>query len=181
MKMTLRDHLPFSLLLLYVATSGFYSFAFAQYTRPFASIQDAITASTGTHVVWVKRGGQCSGHTLMGYYDASKNALFVCQGNHEGDYEEILGTLKHEGWHAVQQKCNSGKAALSDDELRNRLRQRDKNDLRAYPEAQQRMEAEARVMELLPTSEWISQILRYCISGRSTLPYIPGQPKSPSW
>lgn len=109
----------------------------------------------------------------MGYYDPSRDSLFVCQSNHEGDYEEILSTLKHEGWHAVQQKCNSGKAALSDDEIRNRLRERDKRSLRSYPIAQQRMEAEARVMELLPASEWISQVLRYCISGRSTLPDPP--------
>lgn len=111
---------------------------------------------------------------LMGYYDGARDALFICQANHDGDYEEILGTLKHEGWHAVQQKCNSGKAALSDDQLRSRLRERDKSDLRSYPVDQQRMEAEARVMELLPTSEWITQALRHCISGRSSLPYAPG-------
>ena len=101
----------------------------------------------------------------MGYYSPTEETIFICQMNHGGDYEEILGTLKHEGWHAVQTKCNSGRAALSDNEIRARIRTRDMASLSAYPNEQRRLEAEARVFELLSTSDWIDSLYRYCGTG----------------
>lgn len=101
----------------------------------------------------------------MGYYSPQEEAIYICQSNHSGDYEEIMGTLKHEGWHAVQHKCNSGRAALSDDEIRARIRNRDIESLADYPDEQRRLEAEARVFEILSNSEWINNLYKYCGTG----------------
>jgi hypothetical protein len=129
------------------------------------TLTTAIRLRTGTQIIWVIGRKKCNAHSLMGYYSPAEEAIYICQSNHGGDYEEILGTLKHEGWHAVQHKCNSGRAALSDDEIRARIRVRDMESLKDYPDEQRRLEAEARVFEVLSTSEWIDNLYKYCGTG----------------
>ena len=160
-EMTLLSLSSFSIistLLLLVIPGG----ASAQGIKISSTLTSAIRFATGTQIIWVAGRQKCKAHSLMGYYSLTEDAIYICQSNHGGDYEEILGTLKHEGWHAVQHKCNSGLAALSDDEIRGRLRDRDRVSLKDYPGQQRRLEAEARVFELLSTSEWIDNLYKYC-------------------
>jgi hypothetical protein len=162
--MTLPRLLNFSiaLLLIFYLAKGL---AYAQGLSISANLISAIEARTGTQVIWVMGRRKCKSHSLMGCYSESERSIYICQSNHGGDYEEILGTLKHEGWHAVQSSCNSGRAALSDDDIRARMRIRDIEALKEYPPEQRRLEAEARVFELLSTSEWIDSLYKYCGSG----------------
>jgi hypothetical protein len=162
--MTLLSLLSFSLIVpaLFLVAKDI---AVAQGLEMSSTLTSAIRLRTGTKIVWVIGRKKCKAHSLMGYYSPSEETIYICQLNHGGDYEEILGTLKHEGWHAVQTKCNSGRAALSDNEIRARIRTRDMASLAEYPDEQRRLEAEARVFELLSTSEWIDSLYKYCGTG----------------
>ena len=44
----------------------------------------------------------CKGRSLYGYYNIQRGFVVMCQGFHKGDFNELVDTLKHEGWHAVQ-------------------------------------------------------------------------------
>jgi hypothetical protein len=86
----------------------------------------------------------------------------MCQSNHNRNYDELIGTLKHEGWHAVQAKCNGSRASLSDEQIRHSLKERDKRILHQYHPNQHRAEAEARVVEQIPAKNWIRGVITYC-------------------
>ena len=44
------------------------------------------------------------GRNLYGYYRVTNELIVMCQGFHNGDLVELVDTLKHEGWHAVQRR-----------------------------------------------------------------------------
>ena len=115
----------------------------------------------GTKVYWANSHPLCT-QGLLGAYIPSEDKIFICQDNHQKDYEELLGTLKHEGWHAVQGKCNKNKSVLSDEELRRHIKLRDRKILHSYHYGSERGEAEARVIEQLPTKSWIKGVRFYC-------------------
>ena len=116
----------------------------------------------GTPVKWAMSHPLCR-QGLFGAYVPRDDIVFICQENHDrGDYQELLGTLKHEGWHVVQKKCNDGRAALRDDQIRQHLKPRDKRSLHGYHPRQTRAEAEARVVEQIPTEGWLNGVRTYC-------------------
>jgi hypothetical protein len=124
-------------------------------------VQSAIERFVGSRVYWDDSHELCQ-KALYGAYIPSYDSMYICVSNHQGDYEELLGTIKHEGWHAVQNKCNSNRAALLDDQIRQHLKPRDKKTLHSYHPNQHRAEAEARVVEQIPTSNWIKGVSVYC-------------------
>jgi hypothetical protein len=124
-------------------------------------VQSAIERLVGSRVYWDDSHELCQ-QALYGAYIPSVDAMYICVSNHQGDYEELLGTIKHEGWHAVQNKCNSNRAALLDDQIRPHLKPRDKETLHSYHPKQHRAEAEARVVEQIPTPNWIRGVSIYC-------------------
>ena len=115
----------------------------------------------GTKVIWVNKHEICR-PGLMGAYVPAKDIVFICQGNHQLNYAELVATLKHEGWHAVQAKCNDGRQAISDRKIRNAMQKRDKRILHGYHPKKQRAEAEARVVERFPTPNWLQGVRAYC-------------------
>lgn len=131
------------------------------FTSELKEIERQIEA-LGTPVKWSMAHPLCE-RGLFGAYVPGDDVVFICQGNHDtGDYAELLGTLKHEGWHVVQQKCNDGRAALRDDQIRPHLKPRDRRSLHGYHPKQTRSEAEARVVEQIPTQGWLNGVRAYC-------------------
>lgn len=117
--------------------------------------------SLGVPVIWVKEHSLCA-RDLLGAYIPAQKTVFICQSNHNRDYFELVGTLKHEGWHAAQHICNRGRAALPDHKIRLGLTAGSKSVLHQYHPKDQRSEAEARVIEQFPTSNWIKGFRAYC-------------------
>ena len=117
--------------------------------------------SIGVPVIWVKNHSLCT-RNLLGAYIPAHKTVFICQSNHNRDYFELVGTLKHEGWHAAQHICNRGRAALPDHKIRLGLTTSSKSVLHQYHPKEQRSEAEARVIEQFPTSNWIKGFRAYC-------------------
>ena len=131
-------------------------------SRELSEIEAIITSHVGSKVYWLNSHTLCR-KGLYGAYIPSQDALFICLDNHDGDWEELLGTAKHEGWHAVQFKCNDYRAALRDDQIRPHLKPRDRRTLHSYHPQQHRAEAEARVVEQIPTLNWIKGVKAYCL------------------
>lgn len=124
-------------------------------------IQDTIQNVVGSRVYWLDTHELCK-EGLYGAYIPAKDAMFICIRNHDSNFEELLGTAKHEGWHAVQLKRNSFRAALLDNQIRPHLKPRDHRTLHSYHPTQHRAEAEARVTEQIPTENWIKGVKEYC-------------------
>jgi hypothetical protein len=125
-------------------------------------IEEAIKVLVGSRVFWDDGHKFCK-DGLLGVYIPSIDAMINCVANHNGDYVELLMTAKHEGWHAVQVKCNNNRAALRDDQIRPHLIGSVKDTLRhSYHPSDQRAEAEARVVEQIPTTNWIRGVKAYC-------------------
>ena len=124
-------------------------------------LQTVIEDVVGSSVIWLETHELCR-EGLYGAYIPSKDTLFMCIANHQGDWEELKGTTRHEGWHAVQFKCNNYRAALRDEQIRAHLKPRDKRTLHGYHPKQHRAEAEARVVEQIPTPNWIKGVNIYC-------------------
>ena len=115
----------------------------------------------GTKVYWSKRHKVCQ-EGILGAYIPKLDVIYICQENHEEDLIELLGTLKHEGWHAVQKKCNNDLALLTDAQMRSHLKIRDRKNLHSYHPTNERAEAEARVIEQIPTIPWIKGVKKLC-------------------
>ena len=115
----------------------------------------------GTSVYWANKHSFCK-EGLLGAYIPTEDVIYICQANHQNDYLELLGTLKHEGWHAVQIKCNNGLALLTDGQMRAHLKKRDRKNLHLYHTKNKRAEAEARVVEQIPTTPWIKGVKEVC-------------------
>ena len=131
------------------------------FTSEINAIESVIENRVGTKVLWSNGHDLCKGN-IYGFYNPGKDVVVMCQENHSFDYNELIGTLKHEGWHAVQHKCNNNKAALSDELIRKHMDSRTRNVLHNYPHKQHRSEAEARVVENIPTKNWINGVEFYC-------------------
>ena len=142
-------------------TLSFLATPVSAFTDELRDIEQLIE-NLGTPVKWAMTHPLCR-QGLFGAYVPKVDIIFICQGNHDnGDYQELLGTLKHEGWHVVQRKCNNGRAALRDPQIRAHLKPRDKRSLHGYHPKQTRSEAEARVVEQIPTAGWLNGVRAYC-------------------
>lgn len=125
-------------------------------------IQGVIEKYVGSKVYWDDNHQLCR-QGILGAYIPSYDIMINCVGNHGRDYLELLMTAKHEGWHAVQYKCNDNRAALRDDQIRPHLLKPVKDILRhSYHPKDFRSEAEARVVEQIPTPNWIKGVKSYC-------------------
>ena len=130
------------------------------FTDELRKIEKEIEA-IGTPVYWANSHPLCT-EGLLGAYIPKEDKIFICQANHQKDYLELVGTLKHEGWHAVQKKCTKNVAILSDQQLREHIKLRDRKNLHLYHPGSERAEAEARVIEQIPTKAWINGVRFYC-------------------
>lgn len=70
----------------------------------------------------------------------------MCEGFHRGDFHELVDTLMHEGWHAVQHQCRQGAPLLSEQEIASRISHEDALNVHNYHPKQQHLESEARVI-----------------------------------
>ena len=127
-------------------------------------IEQAVERAAGTRVLWARgRTHGCTSSTLLGFYAPDKNHVVMCESNLRGSLPMAIELMKHEGWHAVQFRCNRGRPVLRDDQLRNGMRRSDKRILRnAYPAHQHRLEAEARTVAQLPTQHFLAGVEAYC-------------------
>ena len=117
----------------------------------------------GTKVMWSKGHSRCH-PGLLGVYAYGPDAILICQDNIGNNYKQLVSTLKHEGWHVAQRKCNHMKAILSDQKISRHLTSSDVAILRKhYPSNQHRLEAEARVIEQVPTAAWLRGMKTYCL------------------
>jgi len=119
----------------------------------------------GARVYWMRLNKDiCATRGLLGVYRVQQRTVFMCQQRIRGvSNTELLATLKHEGWHAVQQICNRGRAVLTDNKIRALLSELDKQTLRAsYHPGQHRLEAEARAIEQIPTYAYLNGVNHYC-------------------
>ncbi len=122
---------------------------------------EAEIEALGTSVIWSKGYHKCT-RNLYGFYIPKKDMIIICQRNHRRNYAELINTLKHEGWHAVQHKCNGNQAVLNDNKLRAGLQIEDQEVLHDYHPKDRRLEAEARVLAEVPTRSWIKGLRAYC-------------------
>ena len=133
------------------------------FIQELANIGSIIEEKVETPVIWPDSHGFCAEKSgLLSAYIPRKNFIIICQSNHNKNYNELVGTLKYEGWHAVQHKCNDFRAALSDERIRPHLKDRDRKNLHSYHPKQTRAEAEAYVVEQIPTQAWIRGVRIYC-------------------
>ena len=114
----------------------------------------------------------CKGRNLYGYYRIKNELVVMCQGFHNGDLDELIDTLKHEGWHAVQHRCRNGVPYLDDQQILERLPRRDVINVHNYHPKQQRLESEARVMAKIDDAQWI-QLVKHECKGKEKRPYKP--------
>ena len=114
----------------------------------------------------------CKGRNLYGYYRIKNELVVMCQGFHNGDLDESIDTLKHEGWHAVQHRCRNGVPYLDDQQIAERLPQRDAINVHSYHPKQQRLESEARVMAKIDDAQWIQLVKNEC-KGKEKRPFKP--------
>jgi len=131
------------------------------FTDEIRAVEAVIEKTVGTKVLWSNGHTLCKRNTY-GFYHPGRDLVVMCQENHDYDYRELVSTLKHEGWHAVQHKCNFNRAALSDQLINKHMDSRTRNILYSYPNKQHRSEAEARVVEKIPTQNWIQGVKIYC-------------------
>lgn len=136
------------------------------FTSELTEIERVIETEVGTKVQWSNGSQECKDQNfgvLYGFYQPSQNRIVICQKNHQRDYDELVRTLRHEGWHAVQHRCRGRRASLSDHLIRSKISQRDRESvMNGYHHSQHRSEAEARVVEFIPTPNWIKGVRHYC-------------------
>lgn len=120
----------------------------------------------GTKVFWASKNySGCKskrGDKYLGFYSPPKNHVVLCNVRGQ-DSAELLDTIKHEGWHAAQHRCNRYKPVLSDAQIRQGLSTQDRMDLRnLYRSDRQRAEAEARAVAKLPTPVYLRGFHKVC-------------------
>ncbi|KZR87167.1 hypothetical protein [Synechococcus sp. MIT S9504] len=118
----------------------------------------------GGRIVWKRiNSGACTRQGLLGVYKPEQRTIFLCQQNIRHHSEALIETLRHEGWHAVQQICNKGLPVLSKKTVFSKLTQSDKKNLKEfYDRSQYHLEAEARAIEKTPTDAYIRDIELHC-------------------
>ena len=125
-------------------------------------IEDVAEREVGARVLWARGLTNGCEKNLLGFYRPSTRTVVMCERNLSG-IPAMLSTLKHETWHAVQHLCNDDRPVLSDHRLRHGMRASDKRILRTgYKPADHRLEAEARVLEQLPTRNFVDGVRAYC-------------------
>lgn len=122
----------------------------------------------------------CKGRSLYGYYNIPRGYVVMCEGFHRGDLPELVDTLKHEGWHAVQHQCRKGIPFLSEQQIASRIRREDAFNVHNYHPKQQRLESEARIVAKMNDQDWISLVREQC-RGKSKKRFTPdiGLPYKP--
>jgi len=122
----------------------------------------------------------CKGKSLYGYYNITRGFVVMCQGFHKGDLIELVDTLKHEGWHAVQHQCRKGSPYLSNQEIASRILEEDLFNLHSYHPKQKQLESEARIMAKIGDKQWIGLVREQCRGKEKSL-YKPnlGVPYKP--
>ena len=107
--------------------------------------------------------GVCSRRGLLGVYKPGQKTIFLCQQSIRNNTEPLIETLRHEGWHAVQQICNKGRPVLSRKKIFSLLTKSDRKNLKEfYDRSQYPLEAEARVIEKSPTHDYLQDIRHHC-------------------
>ena len=112
----------------------------------------------------------CKGRSLYGYYNIPRGFVVMCEGFHKGDFHEIVDTLKHEGWHAVQHQCRKGAPFLSEQQIATQIRREDAFNVHNYHPKQQRLESEARIMAKVNDKNWMRLVKQEC-RGKNKKPY----------
>jgi hypothetical protein len=100
---------------------------------------------------------RCAAEGLYGFQVRNTATVVICP---RGDR---LGTLLHEGWHAVQSLCLRDRAWIPTEERERRLGRGDRRDIeRLYPPGKQPREEEARLMAALPMERYFEELDRAC-------------------
>jgi len=122
----------------------------------------------------------CKGRSLYGYYNIPRGYVVMCEGFHRGDFHELVDTLKHEGWHAVQHQCRKGAPLLSEQQIASRIRREDAFNVHNYHPKQQRLESEARIIAKMNDQDWIKLVKDQC-RGKNKKRFTPdlGMPYKP--
>lgn len=122
----------------------------------------------------------CKGRSLYGYYNIPRGYVVMCEGFHRGDFLELVDTLKHEGWHAVQHRCREGLPLLSEQQIAARISNKDAFNVHNYHPKKQRLESEARIIAKMNDQEWINLVKQQC-RAKGRQPFIPdlGMPYKP--
>ena len=138
-------------------------------TNELKSLESTIE-NLGTKVKWSNGHELCkkaNNIRLYGLYFRNKDIIVMCQGNHKKNYKELIRTLKHEGWHAVQKKCNSNSTVLNRTQIKVGLKQQEVLNLKSLylgkvtPQDYE-LEKEAFVVEKIPSEAWIRGTKFYC-------------------
>ena len=114
----------------------------------------------------------CKGRSLYGYYNIPRGYVVMCEGFHQGDFLELVDTLKHEGWHAVQHQCREGSPLLSEQQIAARISNEDAFNVHNYHPKKQHLESEARIIAKMKDREWISLVKQQC-RGKGKKPFTP--------
>ena len=133
---------------------------------------EKLVESIGTKVIWAskpfRRNGELTCQGTYGYYSRATDYTMICQNSHlnEGssidNQNELISTLKHEGWHAVQYKCNGSKPVLSENQIKKGLNLKALKSLHQYHPLDAYLEAEARIIEQIPSDVYIRGFKYYC-------------------
>ena len=99
---------------------------------------------------------------MYGYYNIPRGFVVMCQGFHKGDFNELVDTLKHEGWHAVQQQCRNGAPFLSQQQIASRISRQDAFNVHNYHPKQQYLESEARIIAKVNDKNWMRLVKQEC-------------------
>ena len=118
----------------------------------------------GARVIWKRiNSGACARRGLLGVYQPDQRSVVMCQQSIRDNTEPLIETLRHEGWHAVQQICNKGRPVMSRKRIFSLLSESDRKNLREfYDRSQYTLEAEARVIEKSPTGHYLLKMNQYC-------------------
>ena len=100
---------------------------------------------------------------VAGLYSPSFGVVQMCTKALAGNYQEMLATLKHEGWHVVQHRCNNYRSAFKDSVIAGSMNAPERQVLHKYHPKERRLEAEARLVEKIPTSKYVPMIYSYCL------------------
>ena len=100
---------------------------------------------------------RCREPNLYGLYVRGSRQVVVCPRGDQSD------TLRHEGWHAVQSLCLSGRPWLSRETIEQRLTGTARSELQAFVTANRwQREAEARVIASLKVNAYRVELEKAC-------------------
>jgi len=132
-------------------------------TRADVRLLESRIEAIGARVLWSDNHSACFRKGLLGKYVPFQRTVYICQRRIGNDPREILSTLQHEGWHAVQHICNGGEPVLSNYKVQNMLTSSQRTTVdRQYPSNQKRTEAEARALESIPLHAFLRGVSHYC-------------------